>query len=146
MPETISKRQTKPTRFSLCQQTSPFSQEKQQGKYRNTNTEIQVPQYKCTIKIYKPGGGREQFLGAPGLPPGGTAREGGAGRQRGDGELCPELKKTIFLRQSIEMICGKPGNKSRPDLFAELCGGGKKEDGVDHELAARKYFKEKEIF
>ena len=48
-----------------------------------------------------------------------------------------------FFRQ---LIFGKPGNKSRPDLFAELCGGGKKEDGVDHELAARKYFIEKEIF
>ena len=32
------------------------------------------------------------------------------------------------------MLC-KPADNPRPDLGAELGGGGEEEDGVDHELA-----------
>ena len=42
------------------------------------------------------------------------------------------------------MILWKPADNPRPDLCAELGGGGEKEDGVDHELAASKYFHEEE--
>ena len=38
------------------------------------------------------------------------------------------------------MILWKPADNPRPDLCAELGGGGEKEDRVDHELAASKYF------
>ena len=48
-----------------------------------------------------------------------------------------------LLWTAKNMLC-KPADNPRPDLGAELGGGGEEEDGVDHELAARKYFIEKE--
>jgi len=65
-----------------------------------------------------PPGGGEEFLGATRLPPGAAGERGGG--QGGQGQFCS-------------------ADNPRPDLCAELGGGGEKEDRVDHELAVDKH-------